>query len=147
MDTVISTQKILEKRVISITGIIISFCLIFIQSSLSLAKDMAIGNYTGLSPALNGLIEKQSIKEENFNQNLLKKYSNSKIVEVEKGVKHVRMIRFYNNRPVRINIVELSTDINSNLNITPAIASDSLASRAKISNIAQREKALPIPRL
>ena len=52
------------------------------------------------------------------------------------------MIRFYNNRPVKINIVELSTEINSNLLIEPVIASETLSSKSKISDIAKKENAI-----
>ena len=52
------------------------------------------------------------------------------------------MIRFYNNKPVRINIVELSKGVNEDLVVEPAIASETLASRTKISNIANRENAI-----
>lgn len=143
MDTASKAPKIVAKTAISAVGISIALCVIVTQANLVIsAKDLEIGNYTGLSPTLSNLIEEQARKEELFNNQVLYKYSGSKIVEVEKGIKHVRMIRFYNNRPVRINIVELSTGVNGNLVVEPAIASNTLASRAKISNIAQRENAI-----
>jgi len=142
MDTTLTQKVLLRKTATGTVGIIIAITLTFMQSSLISAKDLGIGNYTGLSPTLNSLILKQSEKEKRFNQEIINKYSNSKIVEVEKGVKHVRMIRYFNNRPVRINIVELSTNVNTNLNVVPAIASKTLASKSKISNIAQRENAI-----
>ena len=143
MDTASKAPKIVAKTAISAVGISIALWVIVTQANLVIsAKDLEIGNYTGLSPTLSNLIEEQAKKEELFNNQVLYKYSGSKIVEVEKGIKHVRMIRFYNNRPVRINIVELSTGVNGNLVVEPAIASNTLASRAKISNIAQRENAI-----
>jgi len=142
MDTTLTQKVLLRKTATGTVGIIIAITLTFMQSSLISAKDLGIGNYTGLSPTLNSLILEQSEKEKRFNQEIINKYSNSKIVEVEKGVKHVRMIRYFNNRPVRINIVELSTNVNTNLNVVPAIASKTLASKSKISNIAQRENAI-----
>ena len=142
MDTTLTQKVKLRNTATGTVGIIIAITLTFMQSSLISAKDLGIGNYTGLSPTLNSLILEQSEKEKRFNQEIINKYSNSKIVEVEKGVKHVRMIRYFNNRPVRINIVELSTNVNTNLNVVPAIASKTLASKSKISNIAQRENAI-----
>ena len=142
MDTILLPRTKLEKIATSVSGIAIAISLIVLQTSLISAKDLGIGNYTGLSPTLNSLIQEQSEKEKIFNQNISNKYLNSKVIEVEKGVKHVRMIRYYNNRPVRINIIELSTGVNSNLNVAPAIASETLAFRSKISNIAQRENAI-----
>lgn len=142
MDTVYTTQLKLEKIATFSIVSMLAILLILLQNLTLSAKDLGVGNYTGISPTLNKLIQEQSEKEELFNKEVLYKYSGSKITEIEKGVKHVRMIRFYNNRPVRINIVELSTDVNSNLMVEPAIASDVLASRSKISNIAQRENAI-----
>ena len=142
MDTTLAQKVLLRKTATGTVGIIIAIVLTFMQISLISAKDLGIGNYTGLSPTLNNLVQEQSEKEKRFSKGFVNKYTNSRIVEVEKGVKHVRMIRYYNNRPVRINIVELSTNVNTNLNVVPAIASKTLASKSKISNIAQRENAI-----
>lgn len=142
MDTKFIPRIKAGKFAINALGLIIVFFVMLLQSSFISAKDLGIGNYTGLSPTLNDLIQEHSKREEIFNQKIFNKYSGSKIVEVVSGVKHIRMIRYYNNRPVRINIIELSTDTNSNLNVVPAIASETLASKSKISNIANRENAI-----
>ena len=142
MDTISLPRTKIENTTTGVVGVVIGICIIVLQTAIISAKDLGIGNYTGLSPTLSNLVQEQAEKEEFFNQNIIDKYSNSKIVEVEKGVKHVRMVRYYNNCPVRINLVELSTAVNGNLNIVPAIASETLASKSKISNIAQREKAI-----
>ena len=142
MDTILLSRPKIEKTATSAAGIGIALCLLISQNLLISAKDIDVGNYTGLSPALNYIKEEQATRELAFNQNISHKYAGSKITDVEKGVKYVRMIRFYNNRPVRINIVELSTGVNGNLSVEPAIASDTLAARSKISNIAQRENAI-----
>ena len=142
MDTTLITPLKNIKTVTNTVGLGIAICILFTQNLLISAKDLGIGNYTGISPTLNHLVEEQELLEKKFNQEVSYKYPSSKIVEVEKGVKHVRMIRFYNNKPVRINVIELSTGINSNLNVIPAIASEKLASRTKISKIAERENAI-----
>ena len=143
MDTTSKAPRIAIRTVISTVGIIIAICFTISQATLAiLAKDLENGNYTGISPTLNYLIEVQEKLEKDFNKKVAYKYSGSKIVEVEKGVKHVRMIRFYNNRPVRINIVELSTGVNNKILVEPAIASKTLASRTKIADIAERQNAI-----
>lgn len=141
MDTILIPRSKIEKTATTAVGLLITICILLSQNLLISAKDLGIGSYTGISPTLNDLIE-ESKAEKEFNQKVLYKYSGSKIVEVEKGIKHVRMIRFYNNKPVRINIVELSTTVNKDLVVEPAIASTTLAARSKISNIAQRENAI-----
>lgn len=139
MDTVLQRPRI-EKNATSAAGIGIAICLILSQNLFISAKD--ITGITGISPTINYIKEEQEKRELLFEQTIAKKYQNSKVVEVEKGVKHVRMIRFYNNKPVRINIVELSQGVNDTLVVEPAIASQTLASRSKISNIANRENAI-----
>ena len=139
MDTVLAQRQPFEKTATSAAGIGIAICLILSQNLIISAKD--IGNITGISPGLNYIKERQR-QEEIFEQEISQKYSNAEIVEVEKCVKHVRMIKYYNNRPVRINIVELSQGLNKNLSVEPSIASETLAARQKISNIATRENAI-----
>ena len=145
MDTIlvnILQRPQLEKTATSAAGIGIALCLMLSQNLLISAKDIRVENLTGISPSLNYIQERQKDQEVAFEQEITSKYKNSKVVSVEKGVKHVRMIRFYNNKPVRINIVELSKGVNEDLVIEPAIASGTLASKSKISNIANRENAI-----
>ncbi len=141
MDTTYLPRQQVEKTATSAAGIGIAICLLIGQNLLS-ANNLEIGNYTGLSPTLNYIKQNQENRELIFNQEISAKYQGAQIIDVEKGVKHVRMIRYYNNKPVRINIVELSTGVNGNLEVEPAIASNTLASRTKISKIAQRENAI-----
>ena len=140
MDTQLLPRNKIEKTATAVASIGIGILLLLSQSWTLMAKDLGI--HTGISPTINYLKEEQLKKENNYNNKILNKYSNAKVVEVEKGVHHVRMIRYFNNRPVRINIVEFSSDINSKLSVEPAIASKTLASRSKISSIAEREKAI-----
>lgn len=140
MDTLVLQRPQAEKTATSAAGIGIAICLLFIQNLGILAND--IGGITGISPGINHMKEQQLKQEEIFNQQIGIKYKNLYIDEVDKGIKHVRMTKYYNNRPVRINIVEVSQAINEELIIEPAIASSTLASRNKISKIADRENAL-----
>ena len=144
MDTItlsLLQRPIFEKTATSAASIAILLCLLLSQSYISAKGNDTIA-YTGLSPTLNYIKEEQEARESIFNKEIKNKYYGAKITDVEKGVKHIKMIRYYNGRPVRINIVELSTDINPNLNVEPSIASNTLAARTKISRIAERENAI-----
>lgn len=132
----------LEKTATSAAGIGIAICLLLSQNALISAKDLGIGAYTGLSPNITSIQQDTEQREEKFNNIVKTKYKGATIATVEKGVKHVRMIRYYNNKPVRLNIVELSTDVNESLWVEPAIASNTLSAKSKISAIAQRENAI-----
>lgn len=138
MDTMILQRPRLEKNATSAAGIVIAICLL-----LSLPADgISIGSYTGLSPTLNYIKEKQAEKELIFDTNIKNKYAGARIADVEKGVKHIKLLRYYNGRPVRINVVEICQGVNDNLVVEPQIASDTLASRRKISGIAQKDNAI-----
>ena len=140
MDTILVQRPQFEKAATSAAGIGIAICLLLSQNTLLSAKDL--GNLTGISPTLNYVQEQQRHQETIFEESIIQKYGSSNVVEVEKGVKYVRMIRFYKNKPVRINIVEMSLGVNQGLAVEPAIASETLASRNKISNIAGRDNAI-----
>ena len=140
MDTILLQRPQAEKAATSAAGISIAICLIITQNLWISARD--IGGFTGISPTLNYIKEEQKIQEQLFEQEIAEKYKNYKVEEVEKGVKHIRMIKYFNKKPVRINIVEISRNINDELVIEPAIASSTLAARSKISNIANRDNAV-----
>ena len=140
MDTVLTQRPTLEKTATSAAGISLAICLLFTQNLWISAKD--ISGITGISPTVTNLADKQKIEEEKFEAEILDKYKNLKINEVEKGVKHVKMVKYYNGKPVRINIIEVSRGVNDSLEVEPAIASETLAARSKISNIAKRENAI-----
>ena len=139
MDTILVHRPQFEKAATSAAGIGIAICLLVSQNLLIPAK--GIGQITGISPTIN-IQEKQVNQELLFEQEIADKYQNYRVTEVEKGVKHVRMIKYYNNRPVRINIVELSPGLNDSLVIEPSTASTTLAAKTKISAIANRENAI-----
>lgn len=142
MDTMLLPLRRADKTIANMLGVGIAICLLASQNLIISAKDIYLNHYTGLSPNLDYILEDSQKKEAEFQEKILSKYSEGKIIEVEKGVKHVRMTKYYNNKPVRINIVELSTDVNSNLNIEPLIASKTLASKSKIRNIANKKNAI-----
>lgn len=138
MDTLVLQRPRLEKNATSAAGIGIAICLL-----LSLpANGISVGNYTGLSPTLNYIKEEQVKREITFDKNIRNKYAGARIADVDSGVKHIKMLRYYNGKPVRINVVEICQGVNGNLNVVPQTASDTLASRRKISGIAAKDNAI-----
>ena len=142
MDTILIQLKKNDKTLSSIIGIGIVTIILLSQNLHLLAQESNYNGHTGFSPGLVYILEENTKKEKIFQENILVKYSNSTVKEIEKGVHHVRMTKIYNNRPVRINIVEISTDINSTLEIEPLIASKTLAAKSKISTIAEKKDAI-----
>lgn len=73
---------------------------------------------------------------------LRQRYRNGAILTVTDGVKHIRMVRYINSRPVKINIVEVNTKLNPNIEIAPQLASTNLKHRATIRTIANRSNSI-----
>ncbi|MCR4881576.1 MAG: phosphodiester glycosidase family protein [bacterium] len=84
----------------------------------------------------------KSAEKENWRIDVQKRYPRSTILTLKDGVKHIRMTQYYSGRPVRLNIVEINTNINENLQLKPVMASDVLNKRVSIRNLAQKEKAI-----
>ena len=73
---------------------------------------------------------------------LRQRYRNGAILTLTDGVKHIRMVKYINGRPVKINIVEVNTKINPNIEIAPQLASTNLKHRATIRTIASRNNSI-----
>ena len=73
---------------------------------------------------------------------LRQRYRNGAILTITDGVKHIRMVKYINSRPVKINIIEVNTKINPNIEIAPQLASTDLKHRATIRTIATRNHSI-----
>ena len=82
MDTVLIPHKKFDKAAINAVGLGIVVSLMFTQNLNTSAKDLGVGNYTGISPSLSFLIENQAKKELEFENSINNKYKGSRIVEV-----------------------------------------------------------------
>ena len=58
MDTIQIPHPKTEKAATIAVSVGIIICLLVSQNLLTLAKDLGVGNYTGISPTLNYLIER-----------------------------------------------------------------------------------------
>lgn len=81
------------------------------------------------------------LKEEKFNKSVRDKYPKAAINDVERGVKHIKVTKYFSGRPVRINIVEADLKLGG-LVIKPELASDKLNSRRTIKNIAKKSSSI-----
>lgn len=82
-------------------------------------------------------------RQKNFDTMIRQKYPKAVIVDVTSGVKHIKLTRYYNGRPVRINVVEADMKLAKDLDLTPALSSSStLKSRRTITTIAKNNNAV-----
>ena len=80
--------------------------------------------------------------EAEFNAYIGRKYSNCSVYDVEKGIKHIRLVRYYQGRPVRLNIIEADLAVNKNIKVVPVLASKTLSHKASITSMARAHNSL-----
>ena len=154
MDTLImlrseSCAKLLEKAVyISlITGIV---CIqSFLMTNPIMADELKLAHNTVPKVNIQGLKEKIMVeispeaRKKSFDENIKAKYPKAVITDIQDGVKHIKLTKYYNGRPVRINIVETDLKVAKNLEVVPVLSSsEKLQSRRTITTIAKSKNAI-----
>ncbi len=59
-----------------------------------------------------------------FDHRMSVKYAGLKVNDVSNGIKHVKMVKYYGGRPVRINVVEMNRELATDYEVMPAMASN-----------------------
>ena len=80
--------------------------------------------------------------KKNFEENIKNKYAGSYVTFPTEGMAHIKKVKYINSKPIRINIVELNTNVNPNLKIKPKIASNTLNHKTTVRRIAQKENSI-----
>lgn len=83
------------------------------------------------------------VRQKEFDERIRKKYPKAAIFDVSPGIKHIKLTRYYNNKPVKINIIEVDSKLGRNFELRPALASNkTLKAKNTIRTIANREQAI-----
>lgn len=83
------------------------------------------------------------VRQRNFEEKIRQKYPKAAIYDVTSGVKHIKLTKYYAGKPVRINVVEVDMKLAKDLELTPALSSDTtLQSRRTITTIAKNNNAV-----
>lgn len=83
------------------------------------------------------------VRQRNFEEKIRQKYPRAAIYDVTSGVKHIKLTKYYAGKPVRINVVEVDMKLAKDLELTPALSSDTtLQSRRTITTIAKNKNAV-----
>lgn len=121
----------------------------FFKSPPIIAKEVRLAQGSVVSPLLENTRAKEDIKEltieeqaTNFNNSVRNRYKYSMIYDVALGVKHIKLTKTINGRPVRINVVEINQKLNPNLQINPQLSSSRLASKSTITTLARKNNSL-----
>lgn len=111
------------------------------------ANDL-IANSTVTTPTLKEMSQyikeemNSQIRQEKFENKIKSKYKGYVINNVDTGIKHIKMVKYYNGKPVKINVVEMNNKVASNYEVKPAIASVTLPNKRTVRNIAQRTNSI-----
>lgn len=111
------------------------------------ANDL-IANSTVTTPTLKEMSQyikeemNPQIRQEKFENKIKSKYKGYLINNVDTGIKHIKMVKYYNGKPVKINVVEMNNKVASNYEVKPAIASVTLPNKRTVRNIAQRTNSI-----
>ena len=113
----------------------------FIQGMPILAKDLLAHN-TAITPILK--TDTRNIEQEiqDYNTEIRNKYRGGVVYDVDTGIKHIRLKKYIQGRPVNINVVEINQNINPNIKIKPQLASNKLAAKRSITTIAKKENSI-----
>lgn len=154
MDTLFVQPKNLPKLVVNTMNVSIIIGLLFSQYILGatplFAQEQLIANNPIISPIINGATLEKNIVEQltleqrtkNFNQEIRKKYKQGIIIDVDRGVKRIKLTKYYQGKPIQVNVIETDTSLNPELQLSPATAADALARKATISTIARRNNSI-----
>lgn len=116
---------------------------LFAQENLKLANNVIISPFA-TTQLENNIVQNMSLEEQTkkFDDEIRHKYRGGAILTLDRGVKHIRVTKFYQGRPVKINVVEINQALNPNIEVAPALASTSLARKNTITTIAKRNNSL-----
>lgn len=122
-----------------------NYILFFIVISSIIALISVTNPIFAYSPPQNSKIvlqENSIYQQKNFEENIKNKYHNDYITFPAKGVAHIKKTIWIKSKPIKINIVELNTNVNKNLKIKPEIAGTKLNKKTTVRKIAQKQGAI-----
>lgn len=129
-----------EQRIFCFEKMVLKIGILLIAVAVFSGQDVSISAYSA-GTLLKGYIVKEHSNDALFllryarDAEMIEKYKGSVVNKLEEGVHYIRINKFINKRNIRINVAEVDRKLNSNIEIVPKLASNSLHSKAKISNI------------
>ena len=145
-----------EKAVALATNLIVAGGFVFsisLVGNMSIpAEDLTIAHLNAPAPVINsekiyeGIMNEISpeVREKNFNEKMKKKFPRASMASISPGVKYVRFTKYYDGKPVRINLVEIDRVLAKDYEVKPALSSakSNLHSKRTITTIAKNTNSL-----
>jgi len=73
---------------------------------------------------------------------LKERYGNAPVKTVADGIVHIRLVKRIKNNPIKINVVEINTKINPDVEILPVMAGEKLSSKANIRTLSKKNNSV-----
>lgn len=83
----------------------------------------------------------KEINEKLWKISLAARYGNVHKQTVKDGVVHIRMTKYINHRPLKINIIEFNPYLNKNVKLMPVMAGEGLAKRTSVVSMSRQNNA------
>ena len=148
MDTILLCN---DKRILNVFGIAVNFIIVMALAAAQsaflpiMARDM-LANVPVLDTGQKSIEIMREVKDEvksrNFDEEVRQKYPNALIADIDSGVKHIKMTKYYDGRPVKINVVVVNPELAKDYTLTPALASDTLSNKSTITSIAKNTNSI-----
>lgn len=120
---------------------IVALTTTYIQGMPILAKELLAHN-TAIAPLLKTDTRNIEKEIEDYNTQARNKYRGGVVYDIDTGIKHIRLKKYYQGRPVSINVVEINQNINPDIRIKPELASTKLNAKRSISTIAKKDNSI-----
>lgn len=84
----------------------------------------------------------RNYEKEAFENRVAEKYPGLKINDIANGIKHVKVTKYFNGKPVRLNIVEINNAVANDFEVKPVIASNTLNHKNTVRTMAQKSNSI-----
>ncbi len=141
-----------ERRIICSEKMVLKLGFVLMALAVFSTRGLPIASYETGGYILNNYVQDNFMKEEhenyalflreNWEKELKLKYQKINVKKIEEGVIYVPIVKYINNRRVKMNVVEVNRNINKNLEIIPKSASANMHSKSRINKIASGQNTI-----
>lgn len=144
---VLHDERLIAKLLVTIAAYLILLSISVNNSIYTNAKEIAMNitntnTHTGSVTKAELFFNEKTEEIENWKASVAKRYPNSTVLTLKDSIKHIKMTKYINGRPVRINVVEINMKLNNKLSLKPVMASEVLNKRVAIKSMAEKGNAI-----
>ena len=144
---VLHDEHLIAKLLVTIAAYLILLSITVNNSIYTNAKEIAMNitntnTHTSSATMAELFFDEKNTELQNWKTSVEKRYPNSTVLTIKDSIKHIKMTKYINSRPVRINVVEMNLKLNNKISIKPIMASNVLNKRVSIKTMAEKGNAI-----